>query len=167
MIQAASATTPPRQRRTSRKVWRLSFDGATERARILHRAADLIVERVDAIADVLTREQGKPIPDAIKEIRFGVEVIRYYAEEGRRIGGSIRASVRSDVRSLVLTTPVGVVGAITPWNYPVGLACNPPLWRRPRRSHPVGERMSKHGVRAGYVSALLGAFQSFGERRLR
>ncbi len=42
------------------------------------------------IADVLTREQGKPIPDAIKEIRFGVEVIRYYAEEGRRIGGSIR-----------------------------------------------------------------------------
>jgi succinate-semialdehyde dehydrogenase / glutarate-semialdehyde dehydrogenase len=121
MIQAASATTPPRQRRTSRKVWRLSFDGATERARILHRAADLIVERLDAIADVLTREQGKPIPDAIKEIRFGVEVIRYYAEEGRRIGGSIRASVRSDVRSLVLTTPVGVVGAITPWNYPVDI----------------------------------------------
>ena len=66
---------------------------ADERARILHRAADLIVERLDAIADLLTREQGKPIPDAVKEIRFGVDVIRYYAEEGRRIGGSIRASV--------------------------------------------------------------------------
>ena len=61
---------------------------ADERARILHRAADLIVERLDAIADLLTREQGKPIPDAVKEIRFGVDVIRYYAEEGRRIGGS-------------------------------------------------------------------------------
>src|SRR4029077_8275901 len=66
---------------------------ADERARILHRAADLIVERLDAVADLLTREQGKPIPDAVKEIRFGVDVIRYYAEEGRRIGGSIRASV--------------------------------------------------------------------------
>jgi succinate-semialdehyde dehydrogenase/glutarate-semialdehyde dehydrogenase len=94
---------------------------ADERARVLHRAADLIVERLDAIADLLTREQGKPIPDAVKEIRFGVAVIRYYAEEGRRIGGSIRASVRSDVRSLVVTAPVGVVGAITPWNYPVDI----------------------------------------------
>ena len=95
---------------------------ADERARILYRAADLIVEaRIDAVADLLTREQGKPIPDAIKEIRFGVDVIRYYAEEGRRIGGSIRASVRSDVRNLVVTAPVGVVGAITPWNYPVDI----------------------------------------------
>jgi succinate-semialdehyde dehydrogenase / glutarate-semialdehyde dehydrogenase len=94
---------------------------ADDRARLLHRAADLIVERLDAIADLLTREQGKPVPDAVKEIRFGVDVIRYYAEEGRRIGGSIRASVRSDVRSLVVTAPIGVVGAITPWNYPVDI----------------------------------------------
>ena len=62
---------------------------ADERARILYRAAEPIVERLDAVADLLTREQGKPIPDAIKEIRFGVDVVRYYAEEGRRIGGSI------------------------------------------------------------------------------
>src|SRR5271154_907410 len=94
---------------------------ADERARVLHRAADLIVERLDAVADLLTREQGKPIPDAVKEIRFGVEVIRHYAEEGRRIGGSIRTSVRSDMRSLVVIAPVGVVGAITPWNYPVDI----------------------------------------------
>ena len=94
---------------------------ADARARILHRAADLIVERLPAIAELLTREQGKPIPDAEKEIRFGVEVIRYYAEEGRRIGGSIRASSREDVRSLVVSAPVGVVGAIMPWNYPVDI----------------------------------------------
>ena len=81
----------------------------------------MIVEQIDDIADLLTREQGKPIPDAEKEIRFGVDVIRYYAEEGRRIGGSIRASARPDVRSLVGTAPVGVVGAITPWNYPVDI----------------------------------------------
>jgi succinate-semialdehyde dehydrogenase / glutarate-semialdehyde dehydrogenase len=91
------------------------------RARILHRAAHLIAERLPAIADLLTREQGKPIPDAEKEIRFGVEVVRYYAEEGRRIGGSIRASSQEDIRSLVVSAPVGVVGAVTPWNYPVDI----------------------------------------------
>jgi succinate-semialdehyde dehydrogenase / glutarate-semialdehyde dehydrogenase len=94
---------------------------ADARAAILHRAADLIVERITSIADLLTREQGKPIPDAEKEIRFGVEVIRYYAEEGRRLGGAIRASARMDIRSLVVSSPVGVVGAITPWNYPVDI----------------------------------------------
>lgn len=94
---------------------------ADDRARILHRAADLIEARVDAIADTLTREQGKPIPDARKEILFGVTVFRYYAEEGRRLGGSIRPAARSDIRSLVTTAPVGVVGGIVPWNYPVDL----------------------------------------------
>ncbi|MET0169222.1 MAG: aldehyde dehydrogenase family protein [Aliihoeflea sp.] len=94
---------------------------ADERAKILHRAADLIEERVDAIADTLTREQGKPIPDSKKEILFGCTVIRYYAEEGRRLGGSIRPAARSDIRSIVTTAPVGVVGGIVPWNYPVDL----------------------------------------------
>jgi acyl-CoA reductase-like NAD-dependent aldehyde dehydrogenase len=94
---------------------------ADERARILLGAAALIEDRLPDIADLLTREQGKPIPDSAKEIRFGVEVIRYYAEEGRRIGGSLRASSRSDIRSLVVSSPIGVVGAITPWNYPVDI----------------------------------------------
>lgn len=94
---------------------------ADERGRILKRAADLIEQRVPAIADLLTREQGKPIPDSEKEIRFGVEVIRYYAEEGRRIGGSLRPSSRLDIRSLVVSSPIGVIGAITPWNYPVDI----------------------------------------------
>lgn len=94
---------------------------ADERARILHRAADLIAERVDFIAEMLTREQGKPIPDARKEILFGVDVFRFYAEEGRRLGGSIRPASRPDIRNLVTTAPVGVVGGIVPWNYPVDL----------------------------------------------
>ena len=91
------------------------------RARLLHRAADLIEARLAGIADALTREQGKSVPDSEKEIRFGVEVIRYYAEEGRRIQGSLRPASRSDIRSLVVSSPVGVVGAITPWNYPVDI----------------------------------------------
>lgn len=96
---------------------------ADRRAVLLHRAADLVIARLDRIAELLTREQGKPIPDARKEIRFGVEVMRYYAEEGRRLGGQLRASSRSDVRSVVTSAPVGVVAAIVPWNYPVDLWC--------------------------------------------
>ena len=96
---------------------------ADERAKILHRAADLAEERIEAIAEMLTREQGKPLPDSRKEISFGIEVIRYYAEEGRRLGGSIRPSSRADIRNLVTTAPVGVVGGIVPWNYPVDLYC--------------------------------------------
>ena len=94
---------------------------ADDRARVLHRASDLIAQRAPVIADTLTREQGKPVPDSMKEIMFGVEVIRFYAEEGRRLGGSIRPSSRADIRSLVTTAPVGVVGGIVPWNYPVDL----------------------------------------------
>ncbi len=99
--------------------WAATHPGA--RAKILHGAADMIEARVGEIADLLTREQGKPLPDSEKEIRFGVEVIRYYAEEGRRIEGALRPSSRADIRSLVVSSPVGVVGAITPWNYPVDL----------------------------------------------
>ncbi|PSL38418.1 succinate-semialdehyde dehydrogenase/glutarate-semialdehyde dehydrogenase [Labedella gwakjiensis] len=94
---------------------------SSERARILHRAADLIMERIDDIAELLTREQGKPVPDSVKEIAFGAEVFHYYAEEGLRVGGSIRPVQRADIRSLVEWLPIGVVGAVVPWNYPVDL----------------------------------------------
>jgi acyl-CoA reductase-like NAD-dependent aldehyde dehydrogenase len=97
--------------------------GADRRAALLHRAADLIGERTDAIARILTLEQGKPLPDARKEIEFGIAVIRYYAEEGRRVGGSLRPSVSPEVRNVVTSVPVGIVAGIVPWNYPVDLYC--------------------------------------------
>ena len=96
---------------------------ADERAAILHRAADLIDERIDDIATVLTREQGKPLPDSAKEIAFGARVIRYYAEEGRRVGGTLRPSVASGIKNVISYHPVGIVGAIVPWNYPVDIYC--------------------------------------------
>ena len=92
-----------------------------ERARILHRAAELITDRIADIAELLTREQGKPVPDSVKEIAFASEVFHYYAEEGLRVSGSIRPSQRADIRSLVEWLPIGVVGAVVPWNYPVDL----------------------------------------------
>lgn len=96
---------------------------ADERCTILRRAADLVEAATPEIAELLTREQGKPVPDSAKEIAFGVEVLRYYAEEGRRVHGSVRPSARADVRNLVGYAPVGVVAAIVPWNYPVDLYC--------------------------------------------
>lgn len=94
---------------------------AADRRAIMRRAADLIDERIDEIALMLTREQGKPLADSAKEIAFGATVIRYYAEEGTRLGGTVRPSSRADIRSIVTWEPVGVVGAIVPWNYPVDL----------------------------------------------
>lgn len=96
---------------------------ARERAEVLHRGADLVARRAGEIAEILTREQGKPLPDSSKEVLFGAEVLRYYAEECVRVAGSIRPSQRADVRSIVEWLPVGVVGAIVPWNYPVDLYC--------------------------------------------
>jgi succinate-semialdehyde dehydrogenase / glutarate-semialdehyde dehydrogenase len=96
---------------------------ADERCRIMLKAAALIEERTDAIAMMLTREQGKPVPDSVKEIGFGLRVLRYYAEEGRRIEGSMRPSSQPHLRNLVHSAPVGVVGSIVPWNYPVDIYC--------------------------------------------
>ncbi len=92
-----------------------------ERAEILHRAASLLRDRIWEIARVLTLEQGKPLPDAHKEITFSADVIDYYAEEALRHGGEWRPTSSPKIRSLVLRQPVGVVVAIVPWNYPIDL----------------------------------------------
>ena len=96
---------------------------AFERADILFRAADLIDARTNEMAQLLTLEQGKPVTDNVKEISFGALVLRYYAEQGKRIWGSIRPSLSPDIRNLVSSYPVGVAAGIVPWNYPVDLYC--------------------------------------------
>ena len=101
--------------------WRQTH--ADERAAILHRTAELIEIRVDEIAELLTREQGKPLCDSRKEILFGAQVLHYYAEEGRRQGGSLRPSAATNIKNIVSYHPIGIVGAIVPWNYPVDLYC--------------------------------------------
>lgn len=96
---------------------------ARTRADMLRKAATLIEERVDDMARLLTREQGKPVSDNVKEILFGCEVMRYYAEEAVRVGGSIRPASAPNIRNLVTYHPIGVVAAIVPWNYPIDLYC--------------------------------------------
>ena len=95
--------------------------GASARAAVMHRGAALIRDRISDIAEILTREQGKPVADSVKEIAFGADVLNYYAEEGLRVSGSIRPSSRADIRSFVQWLPIGIVAAVVPWNYPVDL----------------------------------------------
>ncbi|MEO4042759.1 aldehyde dehydrogenase family protein [Hoeflea sp. CAU 1731] len=96
---------------------------AAERAAILVRAAELIEARVEDMALLLTREQGKPKPDNRKEILFGATVLRYYAGEATRIFGSLRPASAPGIKNVVSYHPAGVAGAIVPWNYPVDLYC--------------------------------------------
>ncbi len=100
------------------KTWRATEAGA--RAAILHKAADLIRARADAIATLLTREQGKPIAEARGEVIGAAQMFDWFAEEALRHYG--RVLVRpTGQRSIVIQQPVGVVVALSPWNFPVYL----------------------------------------------
>jgi len=90
-----------------------------ERAQRLKQAAKAILARQDELARILTREHGKPLPDARKEIGGAAATLEYYGEEARRISGEIAPRKSATTRSLVVRQPVGVVAAIVPWNYPV------------------------------------------------
>lgn len=91
---------------------------ARERADILRRWYDLIIEHADELALLLTREQGKPLTEARGEILYGAGFVEFFAEQAKRVEGDVLPSYRSGTRTLVLKQPVGVVAAITPWNFP-------------------------------------------------
>lgn len=94
---------------------------AFARADILRRAYDLMVERKEHLARTMTQEQGKPLRAARIECQYAADFLLWFAEEAKRVYGDILPSPRADQRFLVLRQPVGVVGAITPWNYPVSM----------------------------------------------
>ncbi|MER9848674.1 NAD-dependent succinate-semialdehyde dehydrogenase [Mesorhizobium sp. M0106] len=89
-----------------------------ERAEFLERWHDLIRQHEQDLALLLTLEQGKPLAEAVAEIRYGASFVKWFAEEARRIGGSTIPSPTADRRILVLKEPVGVCAIITPWNFP-------------------------------------------------
>lgn len=91
---------------------------AKERADILLKWHDLILDNQEDMAQILTAEMGKPITEARGEIGYGASFIRWFAEEARRVDGDIIPGHQRDKRILVLKQPIGVVGSITPWNFP-------------------------------------------------
>lgn len=91
---------------------------AKDRAKMLRAWFDLIVKNADDLAALLTAEQGKPLAEARGEIIYGANFIEWYAEESKRIYGDTIPSHKADARIMVTREPVGVVTAITPWNFP-------------------------------------------------
>ena len=91
---------------------------AKERAAVLRRWYDLMIENADALARILTMEQGKPLAEARGEILYGASFIEWFAEEARRVYGDVIPAHAADKRIVVIRQPVGVVAAITPWNFP-------------------------------------------------
>lgn len=89
-----------------------------ERAAILHRLYELMVENADDLALILTSEMGKPLTEAKGEVLYGASYVEWFAEEAKRIYGDVIPGHTRDTRIVVLKQPVGVVGAITPWNFP-------------------------------------------------
>src|SRR6056297_3127046 len=89
-----------------------------ERAAVLRRWFDLMMENADDLATILTAEQGKPLAEAKGEIGYGASFIEFFAEEAKRIYGETIPGHQRDKRIMVLKQPIGVVGSITPWNFP-------------------------------------------------
>lgn len=94
---------------------------AYERAKILKKTAELMRERADAMARTLTTEQGKPLPEAKAEVLHSADTFEWFAEEGKRLYGQVIPNSIPNKRHLTIKHPVGVVGAIGPWNFPITL----------------------------------------------
>jgi succinate-semialdehyde dehydrogenase/glutarate-semialdehyde dehydrogenase len=93
-----------------------------DRAEILRRAFDLLSDRAEAFAELITLENGKALADARSEVRYGAEFLRWFSEEAVRIRGEIYRSPAGDKRVTVLHQPVGVSVLVTPWNFPIAMA---------------------------------------------
>ena len=94
---------------------------AYDRSAILYRAWQLMVDRKDHLARIMTEEQGKPLRAATTEVQYAADFLLWFAEEAKRIYGETIPSARPDQRFIVMHQPVGVVAAVTPWNYPISM----------------------------------------------
>src|SRR5690348_3697315 len=106
-IEAANAAWPAWRKKT-----------AKERANILRKWFNLMMENQDDLATLMTAEQGKPLAEAKGEIAYGASFVEWFAEEGKRIYGDTIPQHQADKRIVVIKQPVGVCAAITPWNFP-------------------------------------------------
>ncbi len=107
----------------AKKAWRKL--GQAQRGQYLYKVADILEKNLDDIAETLTKEMGKTLPEAKGETARGVAILRYYAGEGMRKNGDVIPSSDKDALMFTKRTPLGVVGVITPWNFPVAI----PIWK--------------------------------------
>jgi succinate-semialdehyde dehydrogenase / glutarate-semialdehyde dehydrogenase len=119
---------------------------AKERAAILRRWGELIIAHTEALAQTITAEGGKPLAEARGEVTYGASFCEWYAEEGKRAYGRVVPQTVASRRYVVIKQPVGVVAAITPWNFPLGmvtrkaapaLAAGCPIVLKPAEATPL------------------------------
>ncbi|KAL8461817.1 hypothetical protein ACS0TY_032249 [Phlomoides rotata] len=94
---------------------------AAERSKCLRKWFDLLMAHKEELGQLMTLEQGKPLKEAIGEVSYGANFVEFYAEEAKRVYGDIIPATLPDRRLFVIKQPVGVVGAITPWNFPLAM----------------------------------------------
>src|ERR1017187_829972 len=95
------------------------------RGNILYKAADILDKTFESVASDMTREEGKTLPEAKGEVRRAINIFRYFAGEGSRLPGMLVPSERDRVHMFALRKPIGVVGLVTPWNFPSAI----PAWK--------------------------------------
>ena len=165
-IEAAEAALP---------AWRAL--AAKERSKILRKWFDLVVVHADDLALILMTEQGKPLAEAKGEILYGASFIEWFAEEAKRVYGDVIPATTSDRRILVIKQPIGVFGAITPWNFPnamitrkvaPGLAAGCTAVLKPASQTPFSalalvELAERAGVPKGVLNVITGDARPIGE----
>ncbi|MGN7295437.1 NAD-dependent succinate-semialdehyde dehydrogenase [Rhizobium sp. SAFR-030] len=159
----------------SQKAW--AARPARERAIVLRRWFDLIVENCDDLALILTREQGKPLNEARGEILANANYIEWFAEEAKRMDGDLIAAPVSGQRHIVFKQPVGTCAAITPWNFPNGMitrkagpafaaGCSvvlKPASQTPLSALALAYLGQKAGIPDGLFSVVTGPAKAIGE----
>ena len=150
------------------RMW--SAKSANERARLLRNWFNLIIENQQDLARILTLEQGKPLAEAEGEIAYGASFIEWFAEEGKRVYGDTIPALSGNTRIVVIKQPIGVVAAITPWNFPnamiarkasAALAAGCTFVVRPATQTPLSalamaELAERAGIPAGVFNVVVG-----------
>jgi succinate-semialdehyde dehydrogenase / glutarate-semialdehyde dehydrogenase len=164
-IAAADAAFPAWRART-----------AKDRSAILRRWFELMLEHKQDLAMLMTAEQGKPLTESLGEIAYGASFIEWFAEEGKRIYGDTIPAQAADRRIVVIKQPIGVVGAITPWNFPNAMItrkCGPalaagctvvvkPASQTPFSALALAELAERAGIPKGVFNVISGSAAAIG-----
>ncbi|MCC3356809.1 NAD-dependent succinate-semialdehyde dehydrogenase [Bacillus sp. REN16] len=148
----------------------------TERVVYLQKAADLLREQREELAQLITKENGKPLRDSRSEVDSGIAFIDWYAEEAKRVYGDVLPASEQNKHLLVIRQPVGVCAAITPWNFPFSmitrkiapaLATGCTVVLKPASATPLSaikvfECFDKAGLPKGVINLVIGSAQEIG-----
>ncbi|MDC4475893.1 NAD-dependent succinate-semialdehyde dehydrogenase [Acinetobacter baumannii] len=171
---AAEATQAVEAAYTALQSWKALT--AQNRADILLAWYKLVLDYTDELALIMTIEQGKPLAEAKGEVRYAASFIQWFAEEGKRIYGDVIPTVNNQQRFIISKEPVGVVAAITPWNFPIAmitrkaapaLAAGCTVVIKPANETPycalaIAKLAEKAGIPAGVINIVTGKSQEIG-----